>query len=67
MVVFVDVTGKTTLNDSVKQMSFEQLKETFEGKLDYVSLAKQLGIKPAPKSKENKPEFKPKDAEKSDK
>jgi len=55
MVFFQDVTGKTTLNDSVKEMSFEQLKETFEGQLDYVSLAKQLGIKPTPKAKVNKP------------
>lgn len=52
MVVFKHALGSTTLNDSVKEMSFEQLKETFEGKLDYVSLAAQLGIKPEKISKE---------------
>jgi hypothetical protein len=47
MIRFEDVTGKVTLGDHVKSMSFEELKETFEGKLDYVSLANQLGIKPS--------------------
>jgi len=68
MIVFQDVLGKCTLGDHVKEMSFEQLKETFEGKLDYVSLAKQLGIKPekVSKSKEEKPSV-PKEDKKSDK
>lgn len=51
MIVFVHALGKTTLNDEVKSWTFEQLKEAFEGKLDYVSLAKQLGIKPTAKPK----------------
>jgi len=46
MIVFNSAIGKTTLDDSVKSLSFEQLKEKFEGTLDYVSLAAQLGIKP---------------------
>lgn len=46
MIVF----GKTTLNDDVKNWSFAKLKKKFEGKIDYISLAKQLGIK------EDKPE-----------
>lgn len=45
MIVF----GRTTLDDSVKDWTFEQLEEVFKGKIDYISLAKQLGIKPAKK------------------
>lgn len=41
MIVF----GKTTLDDDVKNWSYEKLQEVFEGKIDYVGLAKQLGIK----------------------
>jgi len=41
MIVF----RKTTLDDDVKNWSYDKLKEFFEGKLDYVALAKQLGIK----------------------
>lgn len=59
MIVFNSAIGKTTLDDSVKDWTFEQLKEAFEGKLDYVGLAKQLGIKP------EKPKFVSKAKEKS--
>lgn len=46
MIVWISPSGnKVTLNDDVKNMSFEELKETFEGREDYVSLAKFLGIK----------------------
>lgn len=55
MVVFVTPLGKTTLSDEVKSMTFDKLKETFEGKLDYISLANQLGIKPVKKPKFEKP------------
>lgn len=55
MIVF----GKTTLDDNVKNWSYAKLKKTYEGKLDYVSLAKQLGIKEEKPKKEAK---KPKDA-----
>lgn len=52
MIKFECVTGNVTLNDDVKNWSFEKLKETFDkhpdqGGLDYVALAKQLGITPA--------------------
>lgn len=49
--------GKTTLNDDVKNWSFERLKKTYEGKLDYIGLAKQLGIKEEkqPKKEAKKP------------
>jgi putative sterol carrier protein len=42
--------------DAVKVMSYEQLKEVFEGKLDYKTLAKKLGIKPTPKKRVKKSE-----------
>lgn len=62
MIVFNSVSGKTTLSDEVKSMTFEQLKETFEGKLDYISLANQLGIKPVKHPKVEKPKVeKPKE------
>lgn len=47
--------GKTTLDDSVKEWSYEKLERVFKGKIDYVSLAKQLGITPT-KIKEVEPE-----------
>jgi hypothetical protein len=56
MIVFLSGGVKHTLDDSVKDWSFEKLEEVFKGKLDYKSLAKQLGIKPTPK-----PKTKPKD------
>lgn len=59
MIVF----GKTTLDDSVKSWSYEELKEVFEGKLDYVGLAKQLGIKKS-KKKYTKKSSEDKDYEK---
>ena len=61
MITFISVTGKTTLSDDVKSMTFEELKSTFEGKLDYVSLANQLGIKQTkiPKVKQEKSVEKP--------
>ena len=44
--------GKThTIGDHVKDWSFEELKEVFDGKLDYKALAKELGIKKTRKSK----------------
>ena len=46
--------GRTTLDDSVKDWTYEQLEEVFKGKLDYVALAKQLGIKPTRKPKKAK-------------
>lgn len=64
MIKFVDVTGVTTLGDHVKDFTFEQLKEVFEGKLDYVSLANQLGIKPVKAPKQEKPANKPEKEEK---
>jgi len=42
MIVF----GKTTLDDSVKEMTYSELEDFFKNTpIDYVSLAKQLGIK----------------------
>ncbi len=45
MIVF----GKTTLDDDVKNWSYAKLKKVFEGKIDYIGLAKQLGIKESSK------------------
>jgi hypothetical protein len=39
------------MQDSIKNLSFSQIKKMFDGKLDYVALAKHLGIK-TPKSKD---------------
>lgn len=48
--------GKTTLNDSVKDWSYEKIERVFKGKIDYVALAKQLGIKPTKQEvKEDRP------------
>ncbi len=43
---FADSMGVTTLDGSIKGWSYEKIEETFKGKLDYVALAKQLGIEP---------------------
>lgn len=49
--IFSDVIGNHSIHDSVKTMSYEQLESTFKGKLDYVKLAAQLGIKPTKNTK----------------
>lgn len=59
MIVF----GKTTLDDSVKNMTYEELEEKFKGKIDYITLAKQLGIKKS-KKKYTKKSSEDKDYEK---
>lgn len=53
-IIFIDVTGTTSLNPDVANWSFEQIKEVFEGRLDYISLAKQLGIEPKKQEKNKK-------------
>jgi hypothetical protein len=50
MIEFKQANGQVfTLNEAVKGFTYEQLEEVFKGKLDVVSLAKQLGIKKAKK------------------
>lgn len=50
--------GKKThqIGDHVKDFTYEELKEAFEGHLDYQLLAKELGIKKTRKKKEIKDE-----------
>ena len=50
--VFESGGKRHSLNDvTVKAMSYEQLEEVFEGKLDWKIIAKEFGIKPTPKKK----------------
>lgn len=58
--------GKTTFDDGIKNWSFARLKETYEGKLDYISLAKQLGIKEEKPKKEEVEKPSKKKAKESD-
>ena len=48
---FKNGTRMVDVHDSIKDMSYEEIEKTWKGKLDYVSLAKQLGKKPASKKK----------------
>lgn len=45
-----------SIGESVKDMTYEELEKVFSGKLDYKTLAKELGIKPTPKKRVKKSE-----------
>lgn len=56
MITFKSGSFTHTLNDNVKDFTYEELEEVFKGKLDYVTLAKELGIKKVRKPKKVKEE-----------